>query len=167
MAAGKVQNGLEKLIPEKDIQGFYFLRRDPDKSEIDKEIKVESFFPSKGAYEIDSNVYKYYLFLEMILTSPESTFHSISDEGNLCFMEESRTKRHCEIVNIMQESILEYTEIFSRLCPDLIEQQIDWKMPDIILGFLNQEYTTLDIAEMTSMILTDEFLGQTFNIFHT
>lgn len=167
VAAGKVQNGLEKLIPEKDIQGFYFLRRDPDKSEIDKEIKVESFFPSKGAYEIDSNVYKYYLFLEMILTSPESTFHSISDEGHLRFMKESRTKRHCEIVNIMQESILEYTETFSRLCPDLLEQRIDWKIPDIILGFLDQEYTTLDMEEMTSMILTDEFLGQTFNIFHT
>lgn len=150
-----------------DYYGLFHYRRILDITEDDlyrmkaNEVDVILQFPT------ESNVYKYYLFLEMILTSQESTFHSISDEGHLCFMKESRTKRHCEIVNIMQESIREYTEIFSRLCPDLIEQQIDWKIPDIILGFLNQEYTTLDIAEMTSMVLTDEFLGQTFNIFHT
>ena len=167
VAAGKVQNGLEKLIPEKNIQGFYFLRREPDKGELDREIKVESFFPSKGAFEIDLNVYKYYLFLEMILTSPEPTFHSVEDDGKICFMQETRTEEHLKIVNDLQNSILEYVEEFSELCPCLLSGHVNWKTADIILGFLDKVYTTLNMEDVTSMVLTDEFLGQTFNIFQT
>lgn len=165
VAAGKVQNGLEKLIAGKKIQGFYFLRRDPDKGELDRDINVRSFYPSKGAFEIDFNVYKYYLFLEMILTSPEATFHSISDEGGISFMEEVRTEEHLEIVSRFQESILEYADVFLGVCPDLMSCQIDKNIPDIILGFLDKENTTINMEEVTSLVLTDEFLSQTFNIF--
>lgn len=165
VAAGKVQNGLEKLITGKDIQGFYFLKRDPDKGELDKDIKVRSFYPSKGAFEIDFNVYKYYLFLEMILTSPEATFHSISDQGEISFMEENRTGEHLGIVSRLQDSILEYADEFLKMCPDLISCQIDKNIPDIILGFLDKENTVINIEKITSLVLTDEFLSQTFNIF--
>lgn len=165
VAAGKVQNGLEKLVIENDIQGFYFLRREPDKGEIDREIKVRSFYPSKGAFEIDFNVYKYYLFLEMILTSPEPTFHSVSDEGKITFMEENRTEEHREIVVRLQKSILDYVDVFLEICPDLVLCQVDKNIPDFILGFLDKESTTVDIPEVTSMVLTDEFYRQTFNIF--
>ena len=165
VAAGKVQCGLEKLVPEKDFLGFYFLRREPNVGEIDRDIKVESFFPSKGAFEMDLNVSKYYLFLEMVLTSPEATFDFIDNDGQIRFMEETRTKEHRKIVKEMQESILEYTKEFSELCPDLLRTQVNQKIPDMILGFLDKEYTNLDISEVTSLVLTDEFLSQTFNIF--
>lgn len=36
---------------------------------------------------------------------------------------------------------------------------------DIILGYLDKEYTALEMDEVTSLVLTDEFLSQTFNIF--
>ena len=80
-------------------------------------------------------------------------------------MEETRTKEHRKIVKEMQESILEYTKEFSELCPDLLRTQVNQKIPDMILGFLDKEYTNLDISEVTSLVLTDEFLSQTFNIF--
>lgn len=165
VAAGKVQNGLEKLVPGKELLGFYFLRREPDTGEIDRDIKVETYFPSKGAFEIDLNVYKYYLFLEMVLTSPEPTFDFIGDDGRINFMEETRTKEHREIVNEIQESILEYAKDFSGLCPDLLHTPVGQGVPDMILGFLDKEYTSLDMQEVTSLVLTDEFLCQTFNIF--
>ncbi len=165
VAAGKIQNGLEKLALEKEFQGFYFLRREPNIGEIDRDIQVETFFPSKGAFEIDLNVYKYYLFLEMVLTSPEPTFDCIGDEGELIFMEETRTKEHRDIVNEIQESILEYAREFSKLCPNLREENVSRTTPDMILGFLAKEYTELSMPEVTSLVLTDEFLSQTYNIF--
>lgn len=165
VAAGKIQNGLEKLITEKEFLGFYFLRRNPDISELDRELQVETFFPSKGAFEIDLNVYKYYLFLEMVLTSPEPTFDGVDENGKLLFMEETRTKEHREAVNEIQESVLEYAKEFSELCPGLLDTQVNQNVPDIILGFLDKEYTMLEMREVTSLVLTDEFLSQTFNIF--
>ncbi len=167
VAAGKVQNGMEKLVPDKQFQGFYFLRRDPDKGEIDRDIQVESFFPSKGAFEIDRNVYKYYLFLEMVLTSPEATFHSVADDGKLCFMEETRSERHRGIVEKIQAGILEYTEAFLDIYPEMVSSAVDYTAADIVLGFLDKEYTTLDLPDVKSLVLTDEFLSQTFNIFET
>lgn len=165
VAAGKIQNGLEKLAQEKEFLGFYFLRRNPDKNELDRDIEAESFFPSQGAYEIDFNVYIFYLFLEMVLTSPEATFHSVADNGELVFMEEARSREHCRIVERMQESILEYTREFSKLCPNLLDTQVNRQVPDAILGFLSKEYTSLDMQDVASMELTDEFLSQTYNIF--
>ena len=165
VAAGKVQDGLEKLTQDKEIRGFYFLRRKPNADEIDRDIQVESFFPSKGAFEIDWNVYKFYLFLEIVLTSPEPTFHSVADDGGMCFMEETRSREHRGVVNDMQESIGEYAEIFTSLCPELLSAPFNERVSDTILGFMDKEYTTLDIPEVSSLVLTDEFLGQAFNIF--
>lgn len=165
VAAGRVQDGLEKLIPEKSIQGFYFLKLEPDKGEMDRNIRVESFLPSKGAFEADLNVYRYYLFLETVLTSSEPTFCCISDDGDVCFMEETRSGEHQKAVSEIQKSILEYTEEFAKLCPDLLECPIKWNIPDIILGFVGSTHTTLNMKEIKSLILIDEFFDQSFDVF--
>lgn len=164
VAVGTVQNGLEKLIPDKEIQGFYFLKRQPGKKELDRDVKAESFYPSKGDFEIDSNVYHYYLFLELVLTSPEPTFHSVHDDGKMRFMGETRSKEHCKVIERLQDSIMDYTNEFVRLYPDLEKEDINREIPDKILGYLGKEYTTLDIPEITTLTLTDEFFSRTFNI---
>ena len=167
VAAGKIQDGFERLVPDKDIIGFYFLRRRPNQGEISRNIQVESFFPSKGTYEADENIYRCYLFLEMVLTSPEPTFSAIGDHGELCFMEETRTKEHCEAVREMQQGILNYAKEFADLCPDLLAGAVNQMVPDAILGFLDETYTDLDLGEILSMVLSDEFLGRNYNIFQT
>ena len=80
-------------------------------------------------------------------------------------MEETRTEEHCRIVEEIQESVLEYAKEFSDLCPELLYVPVSRQVPDEILGFLDKAYTTLDMQEVTSLVLTDEFLSQTFNIF--
>jgi len=164
VAVGTVQNGLEKLIPNKEVQGFYFLKRQPGKNELDRDVKAESFYPSKGDFEIDSNVYHYYLFLELVLTSQEATVHSFNDDGSVRFMEETRSEAHRNIVNQMQDSILNYVTEFVSLYPKIEAADMNREVPDIILGFLGKEYTTLNMEEITSLSLTDEFFSQTFNI---
>lgn len=164
IAVGKVQNGLEKLIPEKKIQGFYFLKRQANKGDLDRDIQVESFYPSKGDFEIDSNIYHYYLFLELILTSPEATFHSVCNDGRIRFMKETRSKEHRRIVRHLQQSVINYANEFTRLYPKLEKEMVDRKIPDIILGFLGKEYTDLNMKEITSLSLSDEFYNQSFNI---
>lgn len=164
VAAGKIQNGLEKLIPDKNIQGFYFLKREANGKEIDRDIHVESFYPSKGAFQIDSNVYLYYLFLELVLTSPEATFHSFRNDGTVQFMKEDRSKMHIKNVLELQSVVAEYAEEFTKLYPNLLNVTINRDIPDKLLGFLGREYSVLDIKEITSLNLVDEFLSQTFNI---
>lgn len=164
VAVGTVQNGLEKLIPNKEVQGFYFLKRQPGKNELDRDVKAESFYPSKGDFEIDSNVYHYYLFLELVLTSQEATVHSFNDDGSVRFMEETRSEVHRNIVNQMQDSILNYVTEFVSLYPKIEAADMNREVPDIILGFLGKEYTALNMEEITSLSLTDEFFSQTFNI---
>ena len=164
VAVGKVQDGLERLLSDKDLQGFYFLRRAPGSSDLHKDIKIDSYYPSKGDFEIDSNVYVYYLFLELILTSFEPTFHSVDNEGNMRFMEETRSTEHCQLIRKIQEDIIGYCDEFSSLYPGLLGAEADRDIPDRILGFLDREYTTMDLEEISSLVLTDEFLSQTFNI---
>ena len=101
----------------------------------------------------------------MVLTSQEPTFDGIGDEGQILFMEESRTKEHCRAVEEIQRSVQEYAKEFSEMCPELLHTQVNRKVPDVILGFMDKEYTELGIEEVTSLVLTDEFLSQTFNLF--
>ena len=65
----------------------------------------------------------------------------------------------------IQKSVLEYAKEFAELCPELLYTQVNRNTPDIILGFLDKEYTSLETDEVTSLVLTDEFLSQTFNLF--
>lgn len=82
-------------------------------------------------------------------------------------MEETRTKEHCEAVREMQQGILNYAKEFADLCPDLLAGAVNQMVPDAILGFLDETYTDLDLGEILSMVLSDEFLGRNYNIFQT
>ena len=79
-------------------------------------------------------------------------------------MEETRTAEHRRIVDEIQKSILEYTEEYAKLCPELFMHPVRWNIPDNILGFLGSIYTTLNLQEVKSLILTDEFFNQTLDV---
>ena len=79
-------------------------------------------------------------------------------------MEETRSEVHRNIVNQMQDSILNYVTEFVSLYPKIEAADMNREVPDIILGFLGKEYTALNMEEITSLSLTDEFFSQTFNI---
>ena len=79
-------------------------------------------------------------------------------------MEENRSKEHCKTVSRLQKAVLDYANGFIGLYPRLETAAVNRRIPDIILGFLGKEYTTLNMKEITSLFLTDEFYSQSFNI---
>jgi len=164
VAAGTVQNGLRKII-NNDIQGFYFLKRNTDDADREKNIRVESFYPSKGDFELEANIYQFYLFFELILTSSEATFNYIDENMIPVMGEENRTKSQIQTVMEMQDEMIRFADELSLLHPDLSRELIDWKLPDILVGFLGKEYSTIDCKEVLSMVLKDEYIARQFNIF--
>ncbi len=164
VAAGTVQSRLQKIMTN-DIQGFYFLKRNV--KDIDKynNMQVISFYPPKGDFELEANIYKFYLFFELMLTSPEATLNYISDSFEPVFLQEKRTKKEIEIVMEMQEEMIQLAVDISQIHPNILEECIGNEVPDSIVGFMGKEYSEIKCGAVTSMVLTDEYLARTFNIF--
>ena len=165
VAAGSVQNGLRKIMSENEIDGFYFLKRNTDNYELENCISVESFYKPQGDFQLDANVYKYYLFLELLLTSYEPTFHSMGDDLSPKFMEEVRSDEHINTICNMQKEIIDYCSEISILYPRLLDERIDISVPDEMIGFLGKEYTQITSDNVLSLVLTDEYFSMKFNIF--
>lgn len=164
VAAGTVQNGMRKLLPN-EIQGFYFLKRDTDDIDREMNLKVRSFYPPKGDFELDANIYRFYLFFELMITSPEPTLNYISEELKPVFLLEKRSPEEIRMVMEMQEEMLRFAEEISILHPSMFSEDIEKTIPDMIVGFMGKEYSDIECEMMTSMVLTDEYFSRTFNIF--
>lgn len=164
VAAGTVQSGLQKLLVN-EVQGFYFLKRNPIEIDNQNAISVMSFYPSRGDFELEANIYKFYLFFELMLTSPEATLNYISDELQPIFLQEKRTKEEIDIVMQMQEEMVQFAIEVSEVHPNILNECIETKVPDSIVGFMGKEYSEIACEEVTTMVLTDEYIARTFNIF--
>lgn len=164
VAAGTVQSCLQKILPN-EIQGFYFLKRRVEDIDKQKNMHVMSFYASKGDFELEANIYKFYLFFELILTSPEATLNYISDNLEPVFLPEKRTKEEIAIIMEMQEEIIHFALDVSKIHPNILGECITNEVPDVIVGFMGKEYSEILCGAVTSMVLTDEYLARTFNIF--
>lgn len=164
VAAGTIQNGLRKLL-HNNIQGFYFLKRKTDDIDRERNLHVISFYPSKGDFELDVNIYRYYLFFELLLTSPESTLNYISDDLNPVFLPEKRGREEIDMVMEMQEEMLRFANEVSKLHPSITSEYLDKNFPDMIAGFMEKEYSDIKCEKILAMDLTDEYFAKTFNIF--
>lgn len=164
VAAGTVQNGLRKIV-KNDIKGYYFLKRNTDDIDRENSIQVKSFYQSKGDFELDANIYKFYLFFELILSSPEATLNYFGEDLQPVFFNEKRSKEEIDTVMEMQEEMLRFAVTVSKLHPNILSEKIEKDVPDTLVGFMGKEYSDIGCDRVTSMILTDEYLARTFNIF--
>lgn len=164
VAAGTIQNGLRKIL-DNDIQGFYFLKRNTDDIDRENSIQVVSFYPPKGDFELDANIYRFYLFFELMLTSPEPTLNYIGKDLKPVFLQEKRSREEIDMVMEMQEEMIQFAMEVSKLHPDIFYECIEKNVPDMIVGFMGKEYSDIVCEAVMSMVLTDEYLARTFNIF--
>lgn len=164
VAAGTIQNGMRKLL-QNELQGFYFLKRNTEDIERENNINVVSFYPPKGDFELDANIYRFYLFFELMLTSPEATLNHISEDLRPVFFQEKRSREEIDMVMEMQEEMLQFAEEISNLHPSILSESIKKTIPDMLVGFIGKEYTDIECEKMMSMVLTDEYFSRTFNIF--
>lgn len=157
VAMGTVQDALQRLTNE-TYTGHYFLRRSPDDTSV-RYIQCDSLYKTSGDFESEDNIYKFYYFLETIITSYEPTFKCMDENGNKVFFEDTRKSVNIEYLKRIHEAILEYCREIYQLLPDLIGSECSVSVYDTLLGFFSTDYSEITDQEFCHMVNVDEFMG--------
>lgn len=158
MAVGTVQEALQRMV-EKQFHGFYFLKRDSEEEKF-RALVCDTIYEKAGDFETQSNIYKYYYFLETILSSYEPTFERVSEEGNLQFYKEYRSKEQIEELRKVHDSVLDYVEEMLNLIPNILKCVSSVELYDKLLGLLSKDYSEFNDRNFLSIQNVDEFMGR-------
>lgn len=154
-AAGTIQTNLEHFMPI-ELKGFYFLKRKSVLPE-NNQICVESYYESKGAYEITDNIFAYFRMMEVILASQEPSLVCFDEYGNPVYGEDIRARKEKDLILRIQDEILHYAEDFLKLHLKWEELQEERDYCDEILGFMKHDYVELQNDEMSTLMFEDSF----------
>lgn len=158
VAVGTIQEALQRMA-KINMNGLYFLRRSPDSAYSEK-INCESMYPAAGDFQNQFNIYKYYYFLENVLSSYEPTFKRISLKGESEFFEEPRTESAIAQLKEFHAGILSYCREFFALYPDIEEMNQGIELYDALLGLFNCDTMDIDADILNEIVNYDEFLGK-------
>lgn len=158
IAVGTVQSALEK-ITDKKMQGIYFWKRSSSEERYEK-LCVDSLYQSAGDFDMSANIYRYYYFLENILSSSEPSFCSLSREGKMCFYKEEREKKDIELLCKIHNSVENYVRDVGNIMPEVGSLTASVSIYDAILGLLSKEYSEFDEETIFHMKNVDEFMGR-------
>lgn len=158
VAVGTVQDALQRMTGRK-LYGYYFYRREPD-NYYRKNLICESMYPMEGDFKTDTNVYKYYYFLENVFSSYEPTFLRCEADGKKVFFEELRSDTEIALIKQMHCAILRYCEEMFDLYTDIFKMSAEIGLYDEILGFFNNDYTEIEPDVLSDLINYDELFGK-------
>ena len=130
VAMGSVQEALQRLL-NSQFTGYYFLKRSTGKTYLEM-LQYHSLYKSVGDFQNDANIYKFYYFLESILTSCEPSFYGIDENGEKVFYTESRKKEELELLCRIHDGIVEYCRELLELLPDIYKADSSIKIYDQI-----------------------------------
>ena len=156
VAIGTIQEALEKIM-ECKLQGFYFMQRTPD-TDYRRNMAVDSLYGICGDYQSGVNIYRFYYFLEMIISSPQPSLRFFEADGTPVFYPESRTKEALSTLERMHSKILEYCEELLPLFCVFQKSDVSAEVSDQILGFFSGDYSDLENGLFDEFENTDEFL---------
>ena len=158
IAVGTIQSAVEKLAG-REMQGIYFWKRKSEEERYEK-LYVDSLYQSTGDFDMDANIYRFYYFLENILSSPDPSLISISQEGKPYFYEEKREKKDIELLSRIHESIGNYVGDMIEFLPNILDCRASVRLYDGILGLLSKECSEFKEEELFHMNNIDEFMGR-------
>ena len=164
IAVGTVQDALQR-ITGKELYGYYFLRRRPD-SRYTENLCCTSMYSESGDFEPGANIYKYYYFLENILTSFEPAFLRVGDDGDKEFFKEMRTDAVLSQVREMHDAVFGYCMEMSGLYPDIYAMNAPLDIYEEILGFFDSNLIDIAPSILGSLVNHDELLGKTVTDFN-
>lgn len=156
VAVGTVQGALQQITGD-TYKGYYFLRRSPDSS-LTEQLDAVSLYGTYGDFEMDCNLYRFYYFLESVMTSDEPSLKYMDDRGNACFYSENRSEKTIKILRQMHAAILEYCTDLLKQLPDLFSWNAPVNLYDEILGYFSRDFSDIPQALLDELINVDEFL---------
>lgn len=154
VSSGTCQLWLEKIM-EKKITGYYFARN------IDKykeHLKIKSLLKPKFVYEKQSKLYKDYVFLENILTSPEPTLKYLDEKGRRKFERDCRSQKNIKDLNEIHTGI---KEAFEKRCN---RNEISGDFAENLIDIIRPEFSLSYVDFFDKNILMDEFCNREFNL---
>lgn len=157
VSSGTCQLWLENIWPETSWNGYYFIKV------LDKykeKLHIKSYFASQYVYEKQSELYKNYVFMENVMTSPEPTLHGFSDEGTVVFEQEFREEEQINQLIDIHRGILDAYKY--RL--DKGERSASREVVDDILDIVNSEYSIMSADFFCQNILEDDFCNRKFDL---
>lgn len=158
VAMGSVQEALQRILGKK-LFGYYFLRRSTDEPRFIN-LEGESLYPVCGDFQIDANIYKYYYFLENIVTSYEPSLITVDHYGKKQFYPETRDEEWMKMLRQVHKSILAYADELLELLPDLWNTDASVDLYDTLLGFFSSDDSKVDIDALKLFTNVDEFMGK-------
>jgi len=158
VAMGTVQEALERFM-EKPLEGYYFLKRKGDRKALE-ELKCHSLYEEAGDFQISANIYRFYYFLETIITSYEPTFWGIAPDGEKSFYQEKRSKDTIDLLKRIHNEILDYADLMLSLLPNISASESGIELFDGLLGYFSADYSELRTDELDQLINIDEFMGK-------
>jgi len=159
VALGTIQEAMQRMTGI-DMQGYFFLRRKPT-SKYTERLIAESLYPMSGDFQEESNIYRFYYFLENILSSYEPSFKRMKTEDEYEFFKESRTSESIEQLKKYHEGIVSYCKDMFDLYPNIGGMSADVGIYDALLGFFSSDYMDIEPEVLKDIINYDEFLGYT------
>ena len=161
VAMGTVQKSLEKILNIK-MQGLYFVKRTPD--EYAKDIECDSLYPESSDYFSEFNVYKYYYFLENIMTSSEPSVSDFNQDDPV-FYSEKRNAIQLKKIEECQKAVERYVREMFMVC-NINSWKSDISTYDTLLGFISHDYCSVRDSILLNMNNIDEFMGKTISEFN-
>lgn len=161
VAAGTIQKYLQDVL-RREFHGYYFLKRTVTDEGYDK-LLCDSLYKSSlcsDNFSTNLNIYKYYYFLENIITAPEPSFMKYGASGDLLFYSEKRDSKQIdclnEILEVIEKECISIFDIFKNTSVNNNEVAIY----DKILGFFSKDYINLFNSDVLNFINIDEFMGK-------
>lgn len=161
-SSGTTQMYLNKIL-NIELLGYYFIHI-LAYDEYKEKLKISSMLKPRHEYEKQSKLYEKYIFLETILTSPSPTFVCFSGSGESCYLDESRSECEIDSVIDIQQSIINYFNIYYELSGRDDEEYTFCELTDNIIGLLDDKYTNIHNDYLMNTVLKDECCAREFSI---
>lgn len=156
VSIGTVHEALQRLT-EKEIKGYYFLRRMPDTKQRG-ELDCSALYGMFGDFQMDANLYRFYYFMEAVLSSDEPSFQYIKKDGTPCFYKECRSLESIRTLENMHDAICQYCKKQVAINPHIGDMRSSVDLYDTLLGFFSSNYSEIPETLLKDLINVDEFL---------
>ena len=160
VAAGTCQKALANIV-DFDLQGLYFAAVNRE-MEYKPDTKIDSMFGVLSDFEDRFHLMEDYFFLENVMTSGESTLADFDTNGVPIFYKEQRTSQQLRELEVMHNAILEYADQTLLSIDDA--PTVDCNVPDLILHFLQPQYSCMEEKAANQAELVDEFSNRKFQL---
>lgn len=157
-ATGTCQMCLEEVFEQK-LKGFYFVRIDAT-DEKRRNLDIKALFNYDEISKNRAFISEGYIFLESILTSPDTTLKEFNFTGDAVHLREKRDNKQIEELSMIHQGIRDYFDIYLKLMWSF-KPMI--KETDKILGLILNKYTEFHSISIIEKQIDDDFFNRTYS----